>query len=477
MALVKDIKNRLKAHSIRRIINLMANASDKNLIRMTKIAEHLTNNQDIKNQARELRRYFQEGHPSVELGKKVLERLNGNCRKKLINNFFINAGILGREKCEEFRKIEGFEPPWFLLLSPTMRCNLNCKGCSTREFDSATDLDRQVLDRVLNEAKNELGIYFIVTLGGEMFVREDIFDIWKTHNDMYFQIYSNGTLIDREKAKKLAEVGNVTVCFSVEGFEKETDARRGKGVWNKVMEAMDNLKEAGVPYGFSCTMTRYNADIITSDEFIDFMIKKGCIIGCYFQYIPIGKNPDINLMPTPQQRNQLRKMVMRVRNTKPLFLGDFWNDGPYVGGCIAGGRQYLHINNRGEVEPCGFVHFTVDGLNVYEKSLKEILKSPFYTEMRRRVQAQGCQDRYSDNMLTPCMIIDQPWVLRELVEKHRAYATDGGDRLLSGEVARGLDEYSKRIHAIYDKIWEEEYSEYAKKYREEFQKDQEKTVV
>jgi len=104
MALVKDIKNRLKAHSIRRIINLIANASDKNLIRMTKIAEYLTNNQDIKNQARELRRYFQEGHPSVELGKKVLERLNGNCRKKLINNFFINAGILGRESVRNLGK-------------------------------------------------------------------------------------------------------------------------------------------------------------------------------------------------------------------------------------------------------------------------------------------------------------------------------------------------------------------------------------
>jgi len=457
MNFARNVKNHIKAYSGRQIINLMSNASNRNLILMAKIAETLTTNQDIKKQIRELRRYFEEGHPSIQLGKKVLKDLNKKCREKLINNFFLNAGIFGREKRDEFAKIEGFEPPWFLLISPTMRCNLNCIGCSTREFNQSTDLPREIIDRILNEAKNKMGIYFIVTLGGEMFVREDMFDIWKYHNDMYFQIYTNGTLIDKKNAKRLADVGNVLCCFSVEGLKEETDARRGKGVWDKIMQAMDNLKKEGVPFGFSCTMTRHNADVVTSDEFIDVMIDKGCTVGWYFQYIPIGKNPDLGLMPTPEQRNDLIKMVQYVRSTRPLFLGDFWNDGPYVGGCIAGGRQYLHINNKGEVEPCGFVHFTIDGLNVHEKSLTEILKSPFYTKMRRRVQSTASEEAYSDNMLTPCMIIDQPWVLRELVSEFGAHATDGGGALLSGETAKGLDEYSKKIHALYDKIWQEGY--------------------
>ena len=458
----RNVKNHIKAYSARQIINLASNASNKNLIRMTKIAERLTSDQDIKREIRGIRRAFEEGHPAIQLAKKLSKGLNKKCRKKLINNLLLKAGIFGKERQHEFAKREGFNPPWFLLISPTMKCNLNCIGCSTREFNPSIELPRETIDRVLNEAKNKMGIYFIVTLGGEMFVREDMFDIWKAHNDMYFQVYSNGTLIDKKVAKKLAEVGNVLVCLSVEGFQEQTDYRRGKGVWDKVMQAMDNLREAGVPFGFSATMTRYNADLITSDEFIDLMIDKGCSIGWYFQYIPIGKNPDISLMPTPEQRNDLRKMVRRVRSTKPLFLGDFWNDGPYSQGCLAG-RTYLHINNKGDVEPCGFVHFAVDGLNVHEKSLTEILKAPFYTTMRKRIQAVDAEDAYSDNLLTPCQIIDQPWVLRGLVKEFGAHATDGGDALLSGDTAKALDKYSKEIHILYDKIWQEEYQGFIKK--------------
>jgi len=476
MDFLKNTKNRLKANIIKQIVALLSKVSNKNLAKAARLAKSLTRMSDTKSQAEEMAKYFEQGHPSVELAKELLARLNKNCREKLVINFFMNAGILGREQHEIFTKREGFEPPWFLLISPTMRCNLNCLGCSTREFNSSTDLPREIIDKVFNEAKKEMGIYFIVTLGGEMFVRKDIFDIWKAHNDMYFQIYTNGTLIDKKVAKKLAEVGNVTPCLSVEGFKEQTDYRRGPGVWDKIMQAMDNLKEAGVPFGFSATMTKYNADVITSDEFIDFMINKGCLIGWYFQYIPIGKKPDVNLMATPQQRNKLRQMVGRVRNTKPLFLGDFWNDGPYVEGCIAG-RQYVHINNWGDVEPCGFVHFTVEGLNVKEKTLTEILKSPFYKTMRRRIQAIGAPEAYSDNMLTPCQIIDQPWVLRDLVKEFGAYATDGGDALLSGEIAKALDEYSRELHKIYDKVWVDEYPEYAKKYREELEKIRKKVFV
>ena len=185
------------------------------------------------------------------------------------------AKELEKKGHKEYAKKYGYEPPWLLLISPTMKCNLNCIGCSTREFNSRDDLPLEEMDRILTEAKRDMGIYFIVTLGGEMLTRPDLFDFWKKHNDVFFQVYTNGTLIDKKVAKKLAAVGNVAPMLSVEGFEKETDARRGKGVWQKIMLAMDNLKTAGVPFGYSCTMTRYNAELIISDKFMDFMIDKG----------------------------------------------------------------------------------------------------------------------------------------------------------------------------------------------------------
>ena len=49
------------------------------------------------------------------------------------------------------------------------------------------------------------------------------------------------------------------------------------------------------------------------------------------------------------------EQVRKFRQTKPIFTMDFWNDGEYAGGCIAGGRRYLHINAGGDVDPCVFI--------------------------------------------------------------------------------------------------------------------------
>ncbi len=460
MGIKTRIKNYTRVQAIKALLDLLPKLSNQNLIKITHLAERLADTDWTKRQIKEIRKYFQEGHPAVEFARRIARGLSPNCRDKFVRNFIVNAGITGINRHMEYARIHGYEPPWFILFSPTMRCNLRCVGCSTREYAKDTDLPLEIMDRVLTEAKTEMGVYFVVTEGGETFVRQDLLDFYARHNDVSFQIYTNGTLIDRKLAKALAKLGNVAPIISVEGFEKETDERRGKGVWQKVMQAMDNLKDEGVLFGFSATHHRHNTDAITSDAFFDFMINKGCYIGWYFQYLPLGKNPDISLMATPEQRNRLRQSIDRVRSTKPIFIGDFWNDGRYVNGCIAA-RQYLHINNKGDVEPCAFVHFAVD--NIRNKTLKEIMESPFFRAFRQRQNAVGAAGAYNDNMLTPCCVIDQPWVLREIVKEYGAHPTDGAEDLLSGPVAQSLDEYSKRIHQIYDPIWERDYAKFHQK--------------
>ena len=454
MYILEDMKRKIKGYGqkelIRRILKLVPNASNRNLLAMLRLAQKLAGDPDNKRKIGNLIEIFESGHPGIEFGKKLLSRPNKNCVDKLVENFFINNTLVGSGKREHIELSEGVRPPFFLVLSPTMRCNLSCVGCSTREYSTENDLPFEIIDRIISEAK-DLGIFFITTQGGEMFLRHDMFEIYEKHDDVYFQVYSNGILIDTEIARRLAELGNVEVNLSVEGFEKETESRRGKGVWKKIMEAMDNLREEGCIFGFSATMTRQNADALTSDEFVDLMVDKGCYLGWYFQYLPIGKEPDLEMMPTPQQRNRLRQQVTRWRDTKEIFIGDFWNDGAHVEGCMAG-RLFLHINNKGDVEPCAFAHFAVD--NIHGKTLREVMNSPFMKAVRRMQQAQNAPQAYSDNLLTSCMIIDQPWVLRELVSTYGARATDGGDGLLSGEVAEGLDSYSQEIHSIYDPLWE-----------------------
>lgn len=395
---------------------------------------------------------------SYQLLRRVFTETSPTCQRKFLANLIINEIIRGTIKRQELAEREGFRPPTFILISPTMRCNLDCVGCSTRRYmySQKDDWPFELLDRVLTEAK-EMGMYFIVTLGGETFMREDIFDAYEKHNDTYWLQYTNGTLIDEKMADRLAQVGNVAPAFSVEGFEPETDARRGKGVWKKIMRAMELLRERGVIFGFSATVTSQNAEVVGSEEFVDFFIDQGCLFGWYFQYIPIGKNPDVSLMATPEQRNELRKFNHHVCSRKPMFIGDFWNDGPRCSGCLAGGNQYLHINGDGNVEPCGFVHFAVD--NIKDKTLKEVCNSEFFQAMRRRQQTTTAPDRYSDNLLTPCQIIDQPWVLREVVATTGAFPThEGAETIITDpKITAHLDAYSKRLHEIMDPIWEQEY--------------------
>lgn len=156
-------------------------------------------------------------------------------------------------------------------------------------------------------------------------------------------------------------------------------------------------------------------------------------------------------MPTPEQRNRLRARTLEIRRTKPIFVGDFWNDGPLIGGCMAGGRLYAHINHRGDVEPCVFAHFAVD--NIRNKSLKEVLDSDFFRTIRKK-------QPFNKNHLTPCMIIDNPHILREVVSKHNAFATDGGEALLT-TLAPELDKYANAYQEIASTPWEQGY-EWAK---------------
>ena len=394
-----------------------------------------------------------------EQGKIFMERLlvltkNGlsscspNARKGILVSFLANNFLLGLVRKREFRERENLRPPDLLVISPSMRCNLGCYGCYAGMYQRKDDvLSFGTIDRILNEAK-EIGIHFIVISGGEPFFREDLLDIFDMHNDVFFQVYTNGTLIDGKMAERLAELGNVLPCISVEGFEKETEERRGKGVFARITGAMDNLREAGVLFGFSATATHQNNEFIVSDEFVDFYVEKGCFIGWYFNYIPIGRRPALDLMPTPEQRDYRRRKLNEQRIKKNIALADFWNDGALTGGCIAGGREYLHINANGDVEPCVFVHFAVD--NILEKSLTEVLKSDFFRAIQER-------QPYSENHLLPCMIIDHPSVLRDVVSETGARPTHPDAETIITELSPDLDEYARRYGEIADRAWVQEY--------------------
>ncbi len=437
-----------RAQAAKTLLGLVPYMSVDNLVRATRFAEKLTRVERDLAAIRALRRRFEQRHPAIMMAKDVMERLSPNVRRKLITNLFVNAFLIGTDKREfEVPKKEGFKPPMFLVISPTMRCNLRCPGCYAGEYDQHVGLSAELVHRIITEAK-AMGTYFITMSGGEVFVRPDMFDVWTEHDDVFFQLYTNGTMIDAEVARKLEKCGNVAPMISLEGHRERTDARRGAGTFDRVMAAMNHLREAGVMFGASFTETRENMDEIASDELLDLLVEKGALVAWYFQYIPIGREPHVELMPTPEQRDWLRRRLIDVREVKPIFIGDFWNDGYYVEGCIAGGREYIHINANGDVEPCVFCHFAVD--NIRDKSVKEVLNSDFMKAIRGK-------QPYRENYLTPCMLIDEPDVLREVVRKCHAYPTHEGAETLLTDLKDAIDEYSRSYRAIADEVWEREY--------------------
>lgn len=444
----------LKKKVLNQILKSAPNLSEKNLIRSLKIGEKfLTKKEDEKQIIHQLIKLFKEKHPSVELAKR-LKNLSKNCQNKLIENLFVNAFLVENQKRRQAASKLGFGLPWHFVISPTASCNLNCRGCYAAYYSKKEGLPYKELDRILKEARNDLHIHFIVISGGEPFTRKDLLKLFEKYNDVYFMVYTNGTLIDKKLANQLSKLGNVAPAISIEGFEKETDRRRGKGIFEKVIRAFANLKEAGVMFGFSVTATKINSEVISSEKFIDFLIKQGCYFGWFFQYVPIGRNPDVSLMSLPEQRNNLREVIKKWRATKPIFIGDFWNDGPFVGGCIAGARPggYFHINCNGDVEPCVFLQFSVD--NIKNKKLIEVIQSPFFKFLQEK--QPYCQ---SKNLLTPCALIDNPDILREAVKKFRAKSSyeGGGKTVFDKKIIKFLDQYSKKMHKLTEPIWEKEY--------------------
>lgn len=183
--------------------------------------------------------------------------------------------------------------------------------------------------------------------------------------------FTNGTLIDEEFAQNMLKVKNFVPVISVEGFEEATDSRRGNGTYQRAVNAMNLLKRNRLPFGISTCYTSANIKDVSTEAYVDQLVEWGAYFVWYFHYMPVGKDAVPELLPSPEQREYMYHQIRELRGKKPIFMLDFQNDGEYVGGCIAGGRRYLHINANGDCDPCVFIHYSDS--NIREKTLLEAL--------------------------------------------------------------------------------------------------------
>ena len=374
---------------------------------------------------------------------KSLDELDPNIVKMHVLNLGYEAGLAGMKRVKEMREKYQCNVPWAILMDPTSACNLHCTGCWAAEYGHQMSLTFDQLDDIITQGK-KLGIHFYVMTGGEPLVRkDDIVKLAEKHNDCAFHIFTNGTLIDEEFCKKVKKVGNISFALSVEGYEETNDGRRGEGVFQKVMHAMDIMKANGLLYGVSICYTSKNIEVVTSDEFLDMLIEKGCRLAWYFHYMPVGNDAALDLLPSNEQREYMYHRVREIRGMKTgkqIFAMDFQNDAEFVGGCIAGGKNYLHIN------PNVFIHYS--GANIKEKSLLECLQQPLFMQYHNNMP-------FNDNMLRPCPMLENPERLRKMVHESGAKSTDMTSPEPVDDLCNKTTPYAERWEKKADELWKE----------------------
>lgn len=371
-----------------------------------------------------------------------------------------------------FKEKYGEYPPRFIVLSPEKACNLDCVGCyASCKPGKGTHLDYLTTHRIVKEVHDIFGSRFITISGGEPFMYQangkNILDLFETFSDMFFLVYTNGTLIDKKAAEKLAELGNVTPAISVEGYGDETDERRGRGTHCLVRRAMQNLRDAGVPFGVSVTATSKNHDVLMTDDFYHYYFEElGATYMWQFQLMPIGRGKDVmDLMVNPKQRVDLYHQWKHVIGELKYPFADFWNSGTLSNGCIAYGRWngYFYIDWEGRVMPCVFVPYYHDKItDIYKKggTIGDAIQSSLFRNGRNWQKFYGyCNEENRKNMLMPCSIRDhyQNFVENIIDEDTKGAGRDAEESIKDEKYHEQMIDYDLELERLTKNIFDEKF--------------------
>ncbi|NLU48261.1 MAG: radical SAM protein [Syntrophomonadaceae bacterium] len=413
----KSVGESIKAFGLKKVLSYLDADPEKNIVKLVDwLIKVDTDGKHVAPQAVKAKRWLEDKDSNwYQLVKSLYTDIDDGVRKSFFENVLVNATVIGTKRQDKVMEKYGCNVPWAILMDPTSACNLRCTGCWAAKYGHHLSMDYATLNSIIEQGK-QMGVFAYIYSGGEPLIRKaDIIKLCEKHPDCAFLAFTNGTLIDEKFADDMLRVKNFVPAISIDGFEDYTDSRRGKGTFKAVTDAMDLLRSKRLPFGVSCTYTRENTEVIGSEEFIDFIIAKGAKFAWFFTYMPVGVDAVPELMVTPEQREFMYHQIRKFRQTKPIFTLDFWNDGEYSQGCIAGGRRYLHINANGDIEPCAFIHYSDS--NIHETTLLEALQRPLFMQYHRN-------QPFNNNHLRPCPLLDNPECLAAMVEKSGAKSTE-----------------------------------------------------
>jgi MoaA/NifB/PqqE/SkfB family radical SAM enzyme len=411
----------------------------------------------------------------VRLALKAYER-GSPAVKDIVLNLFLKEFLnpTNAEKKELFYNKYGVNPPGFMTISPEGTCNLHCKDCYAASV--STDLPRlnaETLTRILHDKREQWASWFTVISGGEPFKwrdsGKDLIDVATENRNQFFMVYTNGTLIDKTAAERMAETGNIAPAISVEGFELETDERRGKGTYRKILDAFENLEKAGVPFGISITANAGNVRNLFTDKMVEFYFRKhAALFEWVFQYMPIGRGADVASQVPPDIRKEIWFREQELIRKERLLIADFWNGGLYSSGCIAGGREdgYLYVDWAGNIYPCVFIPYWKDNIHqIYNqnRTLSDALFSDLFTGIRQWQKEYSFRKPAAEkgNEIRPCFFRDH----HDTARNHfcQCNAKPGNESaavcLKDEEYLNAMKKYDQDFAKLVDPVWDELYKD------------------
>ncbi len=354
----------------------------------------------------DLQKHIERGVEAI-----VADTLKATLKNPKESAFMAKFAAASRKASKTRLKLEreGLHVPGFLIASITSSCNLHCAGCYSRCSNATNDappvaqLTSEEWLRIFREA-DELGVSFIMLAGGEPMIRRDIIEAAGAMGHIIFPIFTNGTYIDERYFQLLDDCRNLIPVLSIEGGREITDARRGSGIYDRLTDNMRKFKEKGLIFGASITVTTENIREVTSQAFLDTLMEQGCKLVIFVEFVPVTEEAR-HLAPGDPEREYFTKAMDALRRKyDEAVLLSFPGDELAMGGCMAAGREFFHINSHGGAEPCPFSPYS--DVNIRDTSLREAIASPLF----RQLQEQGV---LSGEHVGGCVLYEK----RELVEK------------------------------------------------------------
>ncbi|MFW5822391.1 MAG: radical SAM/SPASM domain-containing protein [Tangfeifania sp.] len=346
----------------------------------------------------------------------MIKRILLNTDRKCLYKFVYNMGLKGIRSINRYKKRlkNGEFFPAFHFISVTDDCNLNCQGCWVTGKKKNARMSPEMLNQIITETKAQ-GSYFFGILGGEPLMYKPLFEVFKKHPDCYFQLFTNGTLLTPEVAEELRKLANVTPLISFEGDEEVADIRRrGKDVYRRTTEAVENATGAGLITGVAMSVCKSNLDLAMSPGFINSLIDKGVAYLWYYIYRPAGGDPSVELALNKEEIQTLRQFMVDARSEYNIAIIDAYWDEDGNGLCPAATGLSHHINAAGYIEPCPVIQFAADKVN--GKSLAETYRnSEFLDALKKEIPEKT----------SGCILMEDPQWLVEFTERFNAEDTSG----------------------------------------------------